>query len=131
MYARRLAHTRPQTLIGAVSQMCAALTHHVNEERLHWIQETIPRITLVTGDQDALVNPRGTKRIWEAMTLEPEVVYAEWETKPSERRVGNVELVRWEKTGHPIHIQWPKRFNALLEKVFAEGNAAAHSAVTA
>ncbi|KAJ3778582.1 Alpha/Beta hydrolase protein [Lentinula raphanica] len=100
-YARRLEITRPQTLIGALSQMCAGLTHYVSAQRLRQISTSIPKVTLVTGDQDHLVSPHNT------VYLKTHMVEA--------------EVVTFKDTGHAIHYQRPREFNALLERVFKEG----------
>jgi hypothetical protein len=128
LYARRLAHTPPQTLTGAVSQMCAGLTHYVSPSRLRSIRLAVPKVTLVTGDEDWMVHPSGSERIWEAMV---DAAAGEGVTKLKEFDgvVGNVELLKWERTGHPLHVQWPARFNALLERAFMEGNEAAFTGV--
>lgn len=81
--------------------MAAALTHHVSPERLRHISRSIPKVLILTGDQDHLVRPSNSVYLKSHM---PEA-----------------ELVEWDHTGHGIHIQRRDRFNALLERVFAEG----------
>ena len=93
--------TRPQTLMGALSQMAAGLTHNVSPERLRRISKSVPKVMILTGDHDNLVRPSCSVHLKQHM---PEA-----------------ELVQWEHTGHGIHVQWGKRFNALLERVFEEG----------
>ncbi|KAI0340512.1 alpha/beta-hydrolase [Trametopsis cervina] len=101
VYRRRIATTRPQKFIGHVSQMAAALTHHVTPERLREISRSIPKVLILTGDEDNLVRPTGSYRLKESM---PEA-----------------ELIEWEKSGHGLSMQHNKRFNELLERVFKEG----------
>ncbi|KAI9441695.1 Alpha/Beta hydrolase protein [Lactarius indigo] len=48
----RAAVTRTPKPIGLVSQMWAALTHHVEAERLAQISKSIPKVLILTGDQD-------------------------------------------------------------------------------
>lgn len=100
-YRRRIELTRPQTVMGTFSQMAAGLTHHVQPERLRRISRSIPKVLILTGDEDHLIRPANSVYIKAHM---PEA-----------------EFVQWEKTGHGIHIQQKERFNALLERVFEEG----------
>jgi pimeloyl-ACP methyl ester carboxylesterase len=121
LYARRLSHTRRQTLPGAVSQMWAGLTHYVSPERLGSIARGVPRVMIITGDEDWMVDPRGSERIWDGLVSGLGVNPASDEARKCRTeggRIQGVEMVRWEKTGHPIHIQWPNRFNAQLEMLF-------------
>jgi len=90
--------------------MSACITHHVTPERLRKISASIPKVLIVTGDKDHLVDPRNSRYIKEHM---PEA-----------------ELVEWEETGHAIHIQRNYHFNALLEQVFKEGKARVTQEVT-
>ncbi|KAI5124320.1 hypothetical protein M0805_008927 [Coniferiporia weirii] len=100
-YYRRITATRVQSPIGAISQMCAGLTHRVTPDRLRKISQSIPKVLVVTGDVDHLVDPRNSRYIKENM---PEAEY----------------LV-FEKTGHAIHLQWPQRYSELVERVIEEG----------
>ena len=90
-----------QSPIGALSQMSAGLTHRVTPDRLRKISESIPKVLIVTGDQDNLVDPRNSRYLKDNM---PEA-----------------ELVLFEKTGHAIHLQWPARFNQVIERAIREG----------
>jgi len=101
--AHRILITKPQTPVGAISQMIAGLTHHVSTARLHAIATSIPKIMILTGDEDNLIRPANSFLLAKSM---PEA-----------------EFVQWDKTGHGIHIQEVARFNKLLEKVFKEGRA--------
>ena len=100
-YLRRLNATRLQMPMGTLSQMSAGLTHHVTPERLQTISKSIPKVLILTGDEDHLVNPSNSKYLKEHM---PEAEY-----------------VVFEKSGHAIHLQQPKRYCALLERHFKEG----------
>ncbi|KAF7983056.1 hypothetical protein HWV62_23949 [Athelia sp. TMB] len=100
-YLRRFELTPPQTLGGAVSQMAAGLTHSVSKARLVRIASTIPKVLIVTGDVDHLVAPTNSKYLSQCMP--------------------QAEYVIFENTGHGLCIQRKERYNALLEKVFAEG----------
>ncbi|KAI0705858.1 alpha/beta-hydrolase [Cytidiella melzeri] len=101
VYRRRIQMTQPQKFVGHISQMLAGLTHHVAPPRLREISKRIPKVLILTGDEDYLVRPSESVQLKEHM---PEA-----------------ELVLWENTGHGIHMQHKRRFNELLERVFAEG----------
>lgn len=81
--------------------MSAATTHRVTKDRHRLIATTIPKVLILTGDDDDLVNPENSKEL--------------------ARRMPEAELVVWHETGHGLHLQWPKRFNELLERTFKEG----------
>lgn len=101
-YLRRIAHTRPQQLQGMLSQMLAALTHHVAPSSLRTIAQSIPKVAILTGDDDNMVDPKNSLRIKEAMGE-------------------SVQYEVWEGTGHGVFAQWPERTAAWLEGVFEEG----------
>ena len=109
---RRVAITKPQLFLGHISQMAAALTHSVSPARLAQIARTIPKIALVTGDDDHLVRPVGSERIKAAMDAG---------LKADDRT--RVELLRWNETGHGIHAQREVGFNELVERCMREGRA--------
>jgi len=100
-YLRRLEITRPQTIIGHFSQMVAGLTHYVSPGRLSSISAGIPKVTIVTGDSDNLVRPENSQTLKKYMK--------------------EAELIVWEKTGHALHAQWPKRYCEVLNRTFEEG----------
>jgi pimeloyl-ACP methyl ester carboxylesterase len=76
--------------------MAAGLTHFVNKEGLRKISASIPKVTIVTGDEDHLVRPQRSREMKAAMA--------------------EAELVEWAGTGHAVQLQYPKRFNALVER---------------
>jgi hypothetical protein len=47
--------------MGHLSQMAAGLTHRVTAARLATIARTVPALTIVTGDEDHLVDPRNSE----------------------------------------------------------------------
>lgn len=102
--------------MGHVSQMAAGLTHYVSPERLAYIAANIPKIVLVTGDEDHLVRPSGSKRIYEAMRGG----LSKSDVQSNSKRV---ELLQWEGTGHGIHAQREEEFNLLVERCVREGKA--------
>lgn len=101
-YLRRIAHTRPQPFLGMLSQTLAALTHHVPTSSLANIARSIPKIAILTGDNDNMVDPQNSLRIKEAMGE-------------------GVQYEVWKDTGHGVPAQWPERSAAWLEVVFGEG----------
>ena len=103
LYNQRAAVTRVQKPVGAVSQMWAGLTHHVEAKRLAQISKTIPKILILTGDQDHLIRPSHSAYLSKHM---PEA-----------------EFIVWKDTGHVVSMQHVERFNTLLERVFLEGKA--------
>ncbi|TFK28647.1 alpha/beta-hydrolase [Coprinopsis marcescibilis] len=100
-YLRRVAITKPQQFAGHVSQLAAALTHRVTPDRLASISKSIPKVVILTGDDDHLVAPRHSRELKAGM---PEA-----------------ELLEWQDTGHGINHQRLKRFNELLERTWEEG----------
>lgn len=100
-YRERMRITPPQRPMGAFSQMFAGLTHHVRPEQLRAIAARVPKVLILTGDDDNLVRPQCSLYLKEHMP--------------------QAELVQWEHTGHGIHVQWRERFNQLVERVFEEG----------
>jgi pimeloyl-ACP methyl ester carboxylesterase len=100
-YAERFRITRPQTLVGSLSQMFAGLTHHVSAPKLRQISQSIPKVVLATGDHDDLVAPHNT-------------VYLK-------KHMEEAEVVEFPNTGHALHYQRYREFNAMLERVFKEG----------
>lgn len=81
--------------------MSAGLTHRVAPDRLRKISQSIPKVLIVTGDQDHLVDPRNSQYLKDCM---PEAEYVVFET-----------------TGHAIHLQWPIRYSQLVERAMKEG----------
>ncbi|KAH9165234.1 Alpha/Beta hydrolase protein [Lactarius sanguifluus] len=103
LYNERAAITRDPKPLGAVSQMWAGLTHHVEAERLAQISKAIPKVLILTGDRDHYIRPSNSAYLSEHM---PEA-----------------EFVVWMDTGHVVNMQDVERFNTLLERVFLEGRA--------
>jgi pimeloyl-ACP methyl ester carboxylesterase len=93
--------------------MAAALTHNVSPARLAYIAANIPKIAIVTGDDDHLVRPSGSERIKKGM-----------DSELGESDRGRVELLKWEGTGHGIHAQREEEFNRLVERCVREGKKA-------
>ncbi|KDQ60610.1 hypothetical protein JAAARDRAFT_31569 [Jaapia argillacea MUCL 33604] len=100
-YNSRIAVTRPQQFLGAISQMSAGLTHNVSPARLRTISASIPKVLILTGDEDNLVDPRNSLYMKEHM---PEA-----------------ELIQWKETGHGIHAQQKQNFNDAVTRAFQEG----------
>ena len=94
--------------------MAAALTHHVSPSRLAFISARIPKIIIVTGDEDHLVAPEGSRRLWQGMV-------STQDQDGKGRQDLRVELVQWESTGHGIHAQREREFNELIARCVREG----------
>lgn len=101
IYSRRISYVRVQRPMGALSQLLAGLTHYVSPGRLRAISKSIPKILILTGDEDHLVSPRNSAYLASCM---PEAEY-----------------VVWENTGHAIMMQRVEGFDAIVEKVVDEG----------
>lgn len=106
LHRSRFEITRPQPLIGALSQMAAAFTHHVSPDRLRKISASIPKVLILTGDTDDMVDPS------ESLFLKQNMPEAEYQY--------------WEGGGHAICAQRDKRVNTLFERVFEEGRSASN-----
>lgn len=81
--------------------MAAGLTHRVSGDRLREISRLIPKVVIVTGDEDHLVDPRRSKFIKANM---PEA-----------------ELIEFSGTGHGIQIQRAKELNEIIGRAIREG----------
>ncbi|KAJ7131750.1 alpha/beta-hydrolase [Mycena crocata] len=98
-YLRRVIFSPKQKFIGHVSQLAAALTHRVSPDQLRQISKTIPKVVILCGDQDLLMDLQHSRDLKACM---PEA-----------------HLVQWEDTGHGIHSQRPAEFRDLLIRVFS------------
>ncbi|KAJ7246380.1 alpha/beta-hydrolase [Mycena rebaudengoi] len=101
-YLRRVAFSPKQKIIGHVSQLAAALTHHVTADQLRRISASIPKVVILCGDEDALVNLQHSKDL--------------------KACIPRAEFVQWNETGHGIHSQRPEEFRDLLIRVFHEAD---------
>lgn len=81
--------------------MAAGLTHRVSEDRLREISRLIPKVVILTGDEDYLVHPQRSKVIKANM---PEA-----------------ELIEFADTGHAIHLQRTKEVNEIIVRAIREG----------
>lgn len=81
--------------------MAAGLTHSVSENRLREISRLIPKVVIVTGDEDHLVNPQRSKFIKANM---PEA-----------------ELIEFPGTGHGVQMQRAKELNEIIARAIREG----------
>ncbi|EPQ27207.1 uncharacterized protein PFL1_05130 [Pseudozyma flocculosa PF-1] len=104
MFAWRFQFTRRQTLHGAVAQMKAAVTHNVPDSALQRINTAVPKIVILTGDTDYLVDPRNSQYLADKMP--------------------NAELIKFQVAGHALGNQFDERVNTILERVIGEGREA-------
>ncbi|KAL1744899.1 Alpha/Beta hydrolase protein [Schizophyllum fasciatum] len=107
----RIQNTRPQQLMGHLSQMVAALSHHVDVVRLSEIGRAVGApgagwIGVVCGDQDHLVATANSHRLVAGLRSTDDDI---------------ADFEEWEETGHGIHVQRWRRFCALIERGVAEG----------
>ena len=113
----RVTIAKPHRFLGRISQTIAALRHHVSPSRLAFISERIPKIIIVTGIEDHVVAPEGSRRLWRGMTSNKKDI--NWKGGQDLNR--RVELVQWEDVGHGIHLQRAREFNELLTRCVKEG----------
>ena len=111
----RFSITKPQLILGNLSQSFAAITHNVSAQRLAHIAANVPKIAIVTGDEDHLVHPSGSENIKAAM--DGAIDHAD------ERDAKRVELLIWKGSGHAVHLQNEVQFNQLIDRCAKEGRA--------
>lgn len=87
--------------MGVISQMAAGLTHRVTGDRLREISRLIPKVVILTGDEDHLVDPDRSRSIKASMA--------------------EAELIEFPGTGHAIQFQHPGEFNELIARAVREG----------
>lgn len=104
----RIEITKPQTLMGALGQMAAGLTHRMAPDRLAKVSASVPKVLILSAAEDILI--------------------PHTEGADLKRQMPEAEYQCWEKTGHGVCGQYKERFNQLLEKVFEQGNEAAGKA---
>ncbi|KAL1947964.1 hypothetical protein VTO73DRAFT_13688 [Trametes versicolor] len=100
-YLRRIQFTRPQTFLGSISQMAAALSHHVTPDRLRKISASIPKVIIITGDSDNMVNTSNSQLL--------------------KKHMPEAEFILKAGGGHGLTMQYRTWFNETLERVFKEG----------
>jgi len=108
----RFSINKPQLIWGHLSQLIAGFTHNVSPERLAFIAANIPKIAIVTGDNDVLIDPSGSESIKVAM--DKAIINGD------QGDVKRVEFLKWEGR-HAIHIQNETEFNQLIERCAKEG----------
>ena len=100
--------------------MAAALMHHVSPSRLEFISARIPKIIIVTGDEDRIVAPEESRRLWRGMVGNHQDNTTTTTTSIDGKDL-RVELVEWEGTGHGINVQREREFNELIMRCVREG----------
>lgn len=76
VHTYRINLARRQTLVGSLSQMAAAKRHYVSPDRLKTIAASIPKVYIMTGDEDNLVRPENSHHLKSCM---PEAEFEVWE----------------------------------------------------
>ncbi|KAJ7606179.1 Alpha/Beta hydrolase protein [Mycena polygramma] len=99
-YLRRVLFSPKQQIIGHISQLLAGLTHRVSPDRLRQISETVPKVVILCGDEDNLIDPQHSKDLKASMPA--------------------AEFIEWENTGHGFQSQRPEKFRDLLIRIFHE-----------
>lgn len=99
MFAYRYTFTRRQTLYGALAQVRGVVTHRVSPSQLQRINEAIPKITIITGDDDNLVNPANSHHM--------------------KKHMPKADLHILPGVGHVTVVQEAEKVNAILDETFA------------
>ncbi|KAK0522094.1 hypothetical protein OC834_006405 [Tilletia horrida] len=86
---------------GTLSQIAAVVTHRVTNAELAKINTSVPAITIVTGDEDHLVNPGNSLHLAKQM--------------PKAR------LVQMKQSGHALPLQRSDELNAVIEETIKLG----------
>lgn len=105
IFRHRMEITKPQTLIGALGQMAAGLTHSMTPDRLAKVSASVPKVLIISGGEDILIPHTEGEKL--------------------KRHMPEAEYQYWEKAGHGVCGQYKERFNQLLERVFQQGKEAA------
>ncbi|KAG8217201.1 hypothetical protein J3R82DRAFT_5284 [Butyriboletus roseoflavus] len=71
-----MAITKPQTLMGALGQMAATLTHSVTPDRLAKISASVPKVLILSAAEDTLIPHTEGENLKRHM---PEAEYQCWE----------------------------------------------------
>lgn len=103
-FMTRVEVGKPQTFAGRVGQLAAVLTHRVAPEQLAKIAQSIPKISIIHGDQDFLIDHHHATELHENL-------------KGSEYQlvVGG---------GHALPHQIYDEYNAFVVRSIKEGRAA-------
>lgn len=96
MFAYRYGFARRQSIFGALAQVRAVITHRISPAQLRAIDESVPTITIVTGDADNLVNPLNSEHLAKHMK--------------------RARLVRVPNAGHALPVQVPDVINTIIDK---------------
>jgi len=80
--------------------MAAGATHHCTPEKLRKIAESIPKIWILTGDEDNLIYPSNS--FW------------------LHKHMPDAEFEQWTHSGHGLLSQHPERFNKRLDEVIQD-----------
>jgi pimeloyl-ACP methyl ester carboxylesterase len=102
MFAFRYTLTRHETLYGALAQIRAVATHRVSPAQLQRINDAIPVIAIITGDDDNLVNPGNSYHLKKHLTK------------------ANLDILPG--VGHVPVVQESFRVNSILDRTFDEAD---------
>ncbi|TIC28286.1 alpha/beta-hydrolase [Wallemia mellicola] len=96
----RAKYSKKQDPFGAISQMYAALGHKVSPDRMKKIDQNIPKISIVSGDEDYLVDISCSVDL--------------------QKHLPSATYTIFNDTGHGLISQRPFKFNKLVEETIAE-----------
>jgi len=97
----RIKFSRRAPPEGVLYQISAIVSHRVSNKQLAKISKDIPSITIVTGDEDHLVNPGNSLHLAKAM--------------PS------AKLVQFKQSGHALPLQRADELNEVIEQTIRQG----------
>jgi len=98
---RRYQIGRRQPFSGRIFQTFAALGHHVSAEKLLEISKKIPKIAILTGNLDGIVNTERSKDLHDI--------------------IPGSEYIVFKGGGHALPSQFAKRYNQTVERIINEG----------
>lgn len=69
-HLERVSQAQPPSRPGLIGQFCAVLTHHVSHDRLREIQAKHFPILVVSAEEDRLIHPSNSHRLYESLAGE-------------------------------------------------------------
>ncbi|KAL9937192.1 hypothetical protein V8E36_003601 [Tilletia maclaganii] len=94
MFIWRFRYSSHAPPIGVLRQISAVFTHGVGTKQLERINQDIPSITIVTGDQDNLVNPANSEHLL--------------------KHLNRARMVRLRDSGHALPLQQADVLNVII-----------------
>ncbi|KAK0544713.1 hypothetical protein OC846_005238 [Tilletia horrida] len=97
----RFRYSRRAPPVGTLGQIAAVITHRVKNADLAKINAAIPAITIVTGDEDHLVNPGNSLHL--------------------AKQLPKAKLVQMKESGHALPLQRADELNKVIEETVKLG----------